>query len=117
MATVFPDFDKIMIEAFDAARAASEKYLTDYLKGKDNYPCGFAWIEITGVRSNSKLGKELINKWGFKKDSFKSGTLTLWNPSKLHVQNMDCKEEGAIAFANVLKSRTDIRCYPCTRID
>ena len=117
MASTFPDFDKIMEEAFEAARAASNVYFKEKLKGEDQYACGFAWVEITGIRSNSKLGKELIGKYGFKKSYTKSGTLTVWNPGGLTVQNIDCKEEGAIAFANVLKARTDIRCYPCARLD
>ena len=39
--------------------------------------CGFSWVNVYGVRSNSKLGKALQAE-GFRKDY--TGSLQIWNP-------------------------------------
>jgi hypothetical protein len=103
----------IIREAFDAAQNAS-KQMYDKIGG-DGYACGFAWVEVYKVRRNSKLGKELI-EYGFK-PSWKSGQLDLWNPGGMNVQNIDIKEEGAEAFARVLREKLGISAYAGSRLD
>ena len=94
----------IVEEAQAAAQKASVYYLTETLGGKDNYPCGFAWLnvyKINGekIRSNSKVGKVLA-LCGITKNAYE-GTMQWWNPSNLPVQNVDCKYAGARAAAAV----------------
>jgi len=103
----------IIREAFDAAQHASRQ-MYDKIGG-DGYACGFAWVEVYKVRRNSKLGKVLI-EYGFK-PSWKSGQLDLWNPGGLNVQNIDIKEEGAIAFAKILREKLGISAYAGSRLD
>lgn len=94
----------IVEEAQAAAQKASVYYLTETLDGKDNYPCGFAWLNVykmngEKIRSNSKVGKGLA-LCGITKNSYE-GTMQWWNPSDLPVQNVDCKYAGARAAAAV----------------
>ena len=58
----------IVAEAQEAAQAET---MTMAVRRGDHFPCGFAWVETTGIRSNSTLGKHLI-ACGFEK-SWKSG--------------------------------------------
>lgn len=103
----------VLKEAFDAAREASQN--TFDRMGGDGFSCGFAWVEVSKVRRNSKLGKELIAH-GFK-PSWKSGQLDIWNPGGLNVQNVDIKEDGAYAFARVLRDKLGISAYAGSRLD
>ena len=43
-------------EAAQQARTAAKEFLQ---KHGDRDACGFAWVNVWGVRSNSKLGKAL----------------------------------------------------------
>ena len=63
-------------EAGIQARIAAKEALAKY---GDRDACGFAWVDVYGVRSNSKLGKALAS-YGFSK-SYK-GSLQLWNPQQ-----------------------------------
>ena len=47
----------IVNEAKQAAREAAEKYFQEKLGGVDQYSCGFAWVDIFGVKGNTRLGK------------------------------------------------------------
>ena len=77
--------------------------------------CGFAWVNIYGVRSNSKLGKWLAAA-GFRKDY--SGALCLWNPSGHITQSISVKEAGAYAYAEVLKNKLGLeKVYAGSRMD
>jgi hypothetical protein len=64
-------------------------------------PCGFAWVNIRGVRSNSRVGRRLTEQ-GFQK-SYSQPGLQYW----VHEgnQSMELKEAYADAFAKVLKSQ------------
>lgn len=104
---------QIHAEASAAAREAAEKFFQEQLGGQDQFACGFAWVTIYKVRSNSKLGKALINV-GFRKSY--DGGLQLWNPSKFGCQNIDTLETGARAYADVLK-RHGIEAYAGSRLD
>ena len=81
----------------------------------DRDACGFAWVNIYGVRSNSKLGKWLAAA-GFRKDY--SGSLCLWNPRGSPTQSVSILEAGAKAYAEVLRTKLGLdRVYAGSRLD
>jgi hypothetical protein len=92
--------DAIVREAEQAAYEAAMKFFYDRLGGKDQFACGFAWTNIWGVKGNTKLGK-MLKAAGVKQDYTKA--FSIWNPSGLGVQNVDTKEAGADAAAEVFK--------------
>ncbi len=101
-------------EAKTRAEVAGHAYYKNVLGGEDKYACGFAWVDVYVDRTNSKLAKVLI-AGGFSK-SYKPKCLTLWNPSGLHCQNVDAKEEGARAMATHLKS-LGLEAFAGSRLD
>jgi hypothetical protein len=83
--------------------------------GGDRGPCGFAWVNVWGVRSNSKLGNALKAQ-GFRKDY--TGALSLWNPGQAAAQSIDILEAGAYAYAEVLKAKLGLeKVYAGSRMD
>ena len=99
-------------EAAMAARSAAKEMIAKY---GDRGACGFAWVNVYGVRSNSKLGK-----WpqaaGFRKDY--TGALCLWNPGQAAAQSIDILEAGAYAYAEVLKAKLGLeKVYAGSRMD
>ena len=99
-------------EAAMAARTAAKQ--TYQALGGDKGACGFAWVNVWGVRSNSKLGNAL-KAAGFRKD-YKPKCLSMWNPGELPVQNIDIKEAGADAMATYLRS-LGLNAYSGSRLD
>ena len=96
------------IQAHAAAKALIAKH-------GDRGACGFAWVNVYGVRSNSKLGNAL-KAAGFRKDY--TGALCLWNPSQAAVQSIDILEAGAYAYAEVLKEKLGLdKVYAGSRMD
>ena len=81
---------------------------------KDQFACGFAWVDVFVDRTNSKQAKELI-KAGFRKD-YKPKCLSMWNPGELPVQNIDIKEAGADAMAEYLRA-LGLTAYSGSRLD
>lgn len=104
---------QIIEEAQLAANKAATEYFQNVLGGVDRCACGFAWIDIYGVRSNSKIGKALINA-GLRKSYDR--TLRLWNPSKFPCQNIDTLEKGAVAAAEVFRKYGFVA-YAGSRLD
>ena len=99
-------------EAAIQARTAAKAF---YNQHGEHDACGFAWVDIYGVRSNSRLGKTL-QSFGFRKDY--TGSLQLWNPSKAGVQSISILEAGAEAYARVLKERLGLeKVYAGSRMD
>lgn len=99
-------------EAGIQARSAAKQALQQF---GDRDACGFAWVNVWGVRSNSKLGKAL-QAAGFRKDY--QGALQLWNPSKAGVQSVGILEAGAEAYAQVLRDKLGLdRVYAGSRLD
>ena len=99
-------------EAGIQARSAAKAFLQQH---GDRDACGFAWVNVYGVRSNSKLGKALIAA-GFRKDY--TGSLQLWNPSKAGVQSISVLEAGAEAYAQVLRDKLGLeKVYAGSRMD
>jgi hypothetical protein len=111
------DFDLDLVqnacnEAGIQARTAAKEFLQ---KHGDRDACGFAWVNVYGVRSNSKLGKAL-QAAGFRKDY--TGALQLWNPSKAGCQSISVLEAGAYAYAQVLKDKLGLeKVYAGSRMD
>jgi len=104
---------QIVAEAQQAAQVAAAKFFQEQLGGRDQYACGFAWVDIYGVKGNTKLGKALTVN-GFRKSYTKS--LQMWNPSKFPCQNVDTLEEGAQAAAAVFK-KYGFTAYAGSRLD
>jgi hypothetical protein len=99
-------------EAAQQARSAAKDF---YSKHGDRGACGFAWVNVYGVRSNSKLG-QWLKAAGFRKDY--TGALSLWNPSQAAVQSVDVLEAGAYAYAEVLKQKLGLdKVYAGSRLD
>ena len=103
----------IVAEACTAATEAATLYFQTRLGGRDQYACGFAWVNIHGIKGNTKLGKTL-KAAGIRQDYTKA--FQLWNPSGLPVQNVDCKEVGAEAAAQVLQ-KYGFEAYAGSRLD
>ena len=98
--------------AAQAARVAAKAFYDTY---GDRDACGFAWVDVYGVRSNSRLGKTL-QTFGFRKSY--TGSLQLWNPSGAGVQSVSVLEAGAEAYAKVLKEQLGLeKCYAGSRLD
>jgi hypothetical protein len=112
--TATPDqIPAIVAEAQDAAYQAASKFFNEKLGGVDQYACGFAWVDIYDVRSNSKLGKALAAS-GLRKSYTR--TIQMWNPSKFGCQNIDTLEAGAVAAAAVFK-KYGFTAYAGSRLD
>lgn len=89
---------EIIEKAQREALIAAIDYLTRI--GGDNYPCGFAWVNIKPARGQFvKVLKEM--KLG-RTDEYYGG-YTIWNPSTYPCQNVDAKEAGARVFAEELR--------------
>jgi hypothetical protein len=94
-----------------AARTASKAH---YDQHGDRDACGFAWVNVWGIRSNSRLGKTL-QSYGFRKDY--TGSLQLWNPSGAATQSVSILEAGAEAYARVITEQLGIKAYAGSRLD
>lgn len=102
------------VKALDAAQKAAQAFADKFMEGRDGGPCGFAWVDVYKVRSNSKLGKALAEV-GFKKSY--QGSLQLWNKWWMG-QSVDAAEHGAVAYATVLKEELGLEsCYSGSRLD
>ena len=74
--------------------------------------CGFAWVNVYGIRSNSKLGKKL-EQLGFRKNSYeKAYQYWIFDGG----QSMERKEAYAYAMADVLRA-AGLRAYGGSRMD
>ena len=105
--------DTIVAEAKSAAREAAERFFQEKLNGQDQFACGFAWVDIFGVKGNTKLGKA-FKEAGVSKSH--TGAFQIWNPADMYVQNVDTLEAGAQAAADVFK-RYGFTAYAGSRLD
>jgi hypothetical protein len=103
----------IVAEAKQAAHEAATKFFQEKLGGQDQYCCGFAWVEIYGIKGNTKLGKTM-KAAGLEKNY--TGAFSIWNPSGMGCQNVDTLEEGARAAAKVFE-KYGFRAYSGSRLD
>jgi hypothetical protein len=103
--------EETLIAAQEAAALATQTYLDE--NGGDNYPCGFAWVNIKPARG--PLVKLLKEKKIGRTDDYYGG-YSIWNPSGNSCQNMYAKEAGARAFAGKIKE-LGIKISVNTRLD
>lgn len=108
------DINTIVAQARAIAQQESQRYFQEQLQGRDQFACGFAWVDVYVDRTNSKTAKELIRA-GFKKD-YKPKCVSMWNPGGLGIQNIDAKEAGARAMAEFLRAQ-GITAYADSRLD
>lgn len=106
--------NSIVLEAKSAARDAAEQFFQTKLGGQDQFACGFAWVDIYGVKGNTKLGK-MLKAAGVERSDYKK-CFSLWNPSQFGCQNVDTLEEGARAAAKVFE-KYGFRAYAGSRLD
>jgi len=109
------DLDLVQVEAaiqrgLAAAKVAAEQ---TYQQVGERDACGFGWVTVFGVRSNSKLGKLLAN-YNFRK-AYPAG-LQLWDPGQTPTQSVSVKEAGACAMAAELKA-VGLTAYAGSRLD
>lgn len=103
----------IVAEAKAEAFQAADKFFKERLGGRDQYACGFAWTNIYKVKGNTKLGK-MLKAAGVRQNYEKA--FQLWNPSGMHVQNVDTLEAGAEAAAKVFQ-KYGFEAYAGSRLD
>ena len=109
------NLDLVQDACNEAAHQARTAAKIAYGQVGERDACGFAWVNVYGVRSNSKLGKAL-QSFGFRKDY--TGSLQIWNPSGHHTQSISVKEAGAYAYAEVLKQKLGLdKVYAGSRMD
>lgn len=101
----------IINEAKVAAAAAAQEACDQY---GDVGACGFAWVEIFGIKGSTKLGRAL-KKAGMSKNY--RGAYQIWNPSGMFVQSVIVLEKGAEAAAEVFKSYGFKQVYASSRLD
>lgn len=73
--------------------------------------CGFAWVNVYGIKGNTKLGKKL-KTLGFAKAY--EGGLRYWVSTM--TQSVDRKEAFAMAMADVLR-QNGLEAYADSRLD
>jgi len=105
--------NEIVAEAKSAAYKAAMEFFYDRLGGRDQFACGFAWVNIHGVKGNTKLGK-MLKAAGVRQDYTKA--FQIWNPSGMPVQNVDTLEAGAEAAADVF-TKYGFTAYAGSRLD
>jgi hypothetical protein len=103
----------IVAEAKTAARQAADAFFQEKLGGVDQYSCGFAWVEIHGIKGNTKMGKAL-KAAGVKQNYTRA--FSIWNPSEHNCQNIDTKEAGAEAAQKVFE-KYGFCAYAGSRLD
>jgi hypothetical protein len=109
------NLDLVQDACNEAAMQARTAAKIAYVQIGERDACGFAWVNVYGVQSNSKLGKAL-QSFGFRKDY--TGSLQLWNPSGHNTQSISVKEAGAYAYAEVLKQKLGLeKVYAGSRMD
>ena len=105
-------------EAKEAAYEAADNYFKTRLGGRDQYACGFAWVNLyefggVKIKGNTKIGRAM-KAAGIRQDYTK--TFQIWNPSGYGCQNVDTLEAGAQAAADVFK-KYGFKAYAGSRLD
>ena len=104
----------IVAEAKAEARKAADAFFQTRLNGQDQYACGFAWVDIYGIKGNTKMGK-ILKAAGIERSDWKK-CYSIWNPSEHGCQNIDTKEAGAYAAAKVFE-KYGFTAYAGSRLD
>lgn len=109
----------VMQKALDAAKKEATARLYEWYDGEDRGMCGFAWVNVKpkhkGNTKEGKVERKVLREMGFELD-WTGKEFQYWNPSKLGVQNVDCKRLGAIAAAHVLREH-GFDAYANSRLD
>ena len=105
-------------EAKEAAYEAADNFFKEKLGGRDQYACGFAWVNIwefngKPIKGNTKVGRAM-KAAGIRQDYTKA--FQIWNPSGYGCQNVDTLEAGAQAAADVFK-KYGFTAYAGSRLD
>ena len=108
------DINQVNIVLHQAQQAAVEASKKSYAEVGERDACGFAWVQVRGVRINSKVGKALVAV-GFSRAW--NGGLQLWNPGQHGTQSISVKEAGAVVYATYLKSQLGLDAYAGSRLD
>ena len=107
----------VVNEMLEQAAEVAEAKLREI--GGDRYACGFAWVTIypehKGNTTAGRAERKIIEAMGFCKD-YTGKAYEYWNPSKWGGQNVDVKEAGARAAANVLR-KYGFKAYAGSRLD
>ena len=104
----------IIQEATDAAYKAADAFENTHFPNGGWGACGFAWVDIFGIKGNTKLGRAM-KAAGVSKAY--NGAYQIWNPSKYPTQNVDTLEAGARAAADVLRKHGFDKAYAGSRLD
>jgi hypothetical protein len=92
------EISTIIENAFTAANQAT----VDTINKMGNRDCcGFAWVTVKP--GNSKVAKVLKNNYKGRTGVY--GGVVINNPSKVNTQMITAKEEGAYAFAEILREK------------
>ena len=103
----------ILDEAHVAAEAACQSAYE--ANGNNDWDaCGFAWVNIWGVKGNTRLGRAL-KAAGVQQDYTRA--FSIWNPGNYGGQSISIKEAGAQAYADVLKRYGFDKAYAGSRLD
>lgn len=99
------ELENIIHQATNAAYRAADTHFHDELGSQDQFPCGFAWVELLSYKGKkltgrSRLGRMLRNL-GVEQDHAR--IFYVWNPARYPVQNMHTLAAGARAAAEVFK--------------
>jgi hypothetical protein len=103
--------EQVLNQALVASKLAA---LAVHRRVGERDACGFGWVSVYDVRSNSKLGK-LLAKHGFSKAY--NGGLQLWDPAGVPTQSISVKEAGAYAYATILQDLLGLKAYGSSRMD
>lgn len=107
----------VVNEMLEQAAEVAEAKLREI--GGDRYACGFAWVTIypehKGNTTAGRAERKVIEAMGFRKDHT-GKAYEYWNPSKWGGQNVDVKEAGARAAADVLR-KYGFKAYAGSRLD
>lgn len=108
------------VEAVEVAKVAAQAFADKHFDGKDNYPCGFAWVSrYPADKGNTRDGKaerRLLESIGFSKD-WTGKTWQIRNPGQWRGQSVDIKFAGAEAYASKMKELTGLAFYAQDRLD
>lgn len=127
------DHQAVLDEAIAAAKAAVQAYTEQIQKAQpdlkviDHFgPCGFAWVNMKPATSSfarwlslKRKNETLSDKgrsriYGYVDDYY--GGVTWWDPGQWGGQSLCIKEEGAEAFARVLRKH-GFKATAHTRLD
>jgi hypothetical protein len=113
------DHMEVMAKATEEAYNSATEMLLSLYGGQDVGMCGFAWVNVKpkhkGNTKEGKVERKVLREMGFELD-WTGKEFQYWNPSKLGVQNVDCKHQGAIAAAQVLREH-GFDAYAGSRLD